>query len=159
METIRMTLCFPLTETHIWLGMKKRRFGRGLWNGFGGRQKPSETIRETAKRESYEEAGIMPLRMKRVAVIRFVFRQTRIVCEVHYYLSTQWRGEPVETEEMLPSMFEIDDIPYGTMWPADKLYLPVVLSGGLWVGTCIYSDPVKRRLIRLGLSEAKRLPY
>lgn len=159
METIRMTVCFPLTGTHIWLGKKKRSFGSGLWNGFGGRQKLGETIRETAKRESHEEAGIMLIRMKRVAVIRFVFRQTRIACEVHYHLSTQWRGVPVETEEMFPAIFEIDDIPYGTMWPADKLYLPVVLSGGLWVGTCIYSDPVKRRLIRLDLSETKRLPY
>jgi len=36
--------------------MKKRGFGEGKWNGFGGKNKAKETIIETALRELHEEA-------------------------------------------------------------------------------------------------------
>ena len=38
--------------------MKKRSFGAGKWNGFGGKVKEGEEIHEAAKRETKEEAGI-----------------------------------------------------------------------------------------------------
>ena len=34
----------------ILLGMKKRGFGSGKWNGFGGKVEPNETIEDAAKR-------------------------------------------------------------------------------------------------------------
>ena len=37
--------------------MKKRGFGAGKWNGFGGKVEPGETIVEAAVREVKEECG------------------------------------------------------------------------------------------------------
>ncbi|MDO8604541.1 MAG: hypothetical protein Q7K40_04085 [bacterium] len=31
-----LTLCHLHTDTHVLLGKKKRGFGAGQWNGFGG---------------------------------------------------------------------------------------------------------------------------
>ena len=42
----------------VLLGMKKRGFGQGRWNGFGGKVAPGETIDAAASRELREEAGI-----------------------------------------------------------------------------------------------------
>lgn len=42
----------------VLLGLKKRGFGTGKWNGFGGKVEPGETIRQAAIREMKEEAGI-----------------------------------------------------------------------------------------------------
>ena len=42
----------------VLLGMKKRGFGIGKWNGFGGKVKDGETIRECAMRETQEECGL-----------------------------------------------------------------------------------------------------
>ncbi|CAN0261386.1 unnamed protein product, partial [Ectocarpus fasciculatus] len=42
----------------ILLGMKKRGFGEGKWNGFGGKVESGESVDEAAKRELMEEAGV-----------------------------------------------------------------------------------------------------
>ena len=44
------TLAFVLDAGRILLGMKKRGFGAGRWNGFGGKVDPGESIEAAAKR-------------------------------------------------------------------------------------------------------------
>lgn len=44
------TLTFVVDAGKILLGMKKRGFGAGRWNGFGGKVDPGESIEEAAKR-------------------------------------------------------------------------------------------------------------
>lgn len=44
------TLAFVLDAGKILLGMKKRGFGAGRWNGFGGKVHPGESIEAAAKR-------------------------------------------------------------------------------------------------------------
>ena len=46
------TLAFVLDAGKILLGMKKRGFGVGRWNGFGGKVDPGESIEGAAKRWS-----------------------------------------------------------------------------------------------------------
>ena len=46
----QFTLVFVLDESRILLGLKKRGFGCGRWNGFGGKVEAGETIAEAAKR-------------------------------------------------------------------------------------------------------------
>ena len=55
-----LTLVLLINEAsqEILLGMKKRGFGVGKWNGFGGKVDPKESIYEGALRELKEEAGI-----------------------------------------------------------------------------------------------------
>ncbi|HMS91425.1 MAG TPA: NUDIX domain-containing protein, partial [Candidatus Absconditabacterales bacterium] len=47
------------SKGQILLGMKKRGFGMGNRNGFGGKNHEGETIIQTALRELSEEAGII----------------------------------------------------------------------------------------------------
>lgn len=58
-----LTLAFIINKERqeILLGMKKRGFGVGKWNGFGGKVDPNETILDGALRELKEEAGIFCL--------------------------------------------------------------------------------------------------
>ena len=44
------TLALIRKEERILLGMKKRGFGAGRWNGFGGKVNNDETILQAAKR-------------------------------------------------------------------------------------------------------------
>ena len=55
-----LTLCFIYQHPKVLLGMKKRGFGAGRWNGFGGKVRDGETIEEATKREMKEEVGIIP---------------------------------------------------------------------------------------------------
>ena len=52
-----LTLVFLRDATRVLLGMKKRGFGVGKWNGFGGKVEPGETVVEAAAREVREECG------------------------------------------------------------------------------------------------------
>ena len=45
------TLVFLRAGKQVLLGMKKRGFGVGKWNGFGGKLEPGESFAEGAVRE------------------------------------------------------------------------------------------------------------
>jgi len=45
-----LTLAFIRSGGDILLGFKKRGFGTGRWNGFGGKVEYGETVEEAAKR-------------------------------------------------------------------------------------------------------------
>lgn len=45
-----LTLVMIMKDNRLLLGMKKRGFGKGRWNGFGGKVQGGETIIEAAKR-------------------------------------------------------------------------------------------------------------
>ena len=47
-----LTLVFVIEKSRILLGLKKRGFGVGRWNGFGGKVEKQETIEEAAKRRA-----------------------------------------------------------------------------------------------------------
>lgn len=44
------TLVLVVQPPRVLLGLKKRGFGAGLWNGFGGKVQPGESIEEAAHR-------------------------------------------------------------------------------------------------------------
>lgn len=48
-----LTLVLIHQNTRLLLGMKKRGFGVGRWNGFGGKVQPGETILEAAERYTF----------------------------------------------------------------------------------------------------------
>lgn len=125
-----LTLCLALQEDRILLGMKKRGFGMGRWNGFGGKVEEGETIEQAAHRETREECGIVIERMEKVGIHEFEFENARgEILEVHVFCVTAFSGEPQETEEMRPQWFTIDAIPYDEMWPDDIHWVPVFLAG------------------------------
>ncbi len=73
--TLQATLCIPLQVNEILLGMKKRGFGVGKYNGFGGKVISGETIEETTIRELREESGLSSKveDLQKVAELDFFF--------------------------------------------------------------------------------------
>ena len=113
----------------ILLGLKKRGFGAGKWNGFGGKVQENETVADSARHELKEESGIEALEMHAVGKLNFTYNHTAKHHECTCYLVTKYSGEPVETEEMQPKWFEDSEIPYEQMWVDDQYWLPIVLKG------------------------------
>lgn len=125
-----LTLTLATDGDRILLGMKKRGFGAGRWNGFGGKVQEGETIEAAAKRETAEECGIVITGMKEVGVHEFEFEKERgTILEVHVFWITGFTGAPTETEEMRPEWFPLNAIPYDEMWPDDRYWLPIFLTG------------------------------
>ena len=124
-----LTLVIIHDNDKILLGMKKRGFGSGLWNGFGGKIEAGETLEQAAHRELQEEAGIKATNLKSRGQILFTFADGNEDMQVNIFSSDSYEGEPMETEEMLPQWFARHEIPYHNMWADDPHWLPIVLAG------------------------------
>ena len=124
-----LTLCIVHKHPRILLGMKKRGFGEGRWNGFGGKVEKGERIIDAAKREVLEETGAAVGDIKKAGVIEFEFKGNPEILKVHVFITSELVGEPQETDEMKPKWFHVDKIPFAKMWPDDEYWLPLVLSG------------------------------
>ena len=133
--------CFRTHEgkRQLLLGMKKRGFGVGKWNGFGGKFDAGETVRDCALRELEEESGLVPERLEWRAQLLFTFRDSGKLMRVHVFAAEGFDGEPVETEEMAPRWFDVDAIPYAEMWHDDTFWLPRFLAGERFEGWFDYA--------------------
>ncbi len=108
--------------------MKKRGFGQGRWNGFGGKVKENEKIEEALIREVKEEVSLQPEKFEKAGIIDFEFQGKSGILQVHLFKVFSFAGKPQESEEMRPKWFDIKEIPYEEMWSSDKYWLPVFLA-------------------------------
>lgn len=131
METQQTTLVLILQNNQILLAEKKRGFGVGKINGIGGKVEPGETIEAGMIRETQEEIGVTPTEYDQVASILFKFHNNDKAKPINMtvYIAKNYDGEIVETEEMRPTWFALDQIPYDRMFSADKIWLPEILNG------------------------------
>lgn len=156
-----LTLCIVYQPPKILLGLKKRGFGIGRWNGFGGKVQSSETIDECVKREVFEEAGVEIKNPTKVGIIEFAFQNNQEILEVHIYRAEKFSGEPAESDEMAPKWFRMDEIPFEKMWPDDKFWLPLLLGGKRFKGKFLFDRPssaeYSAKIISQDLFEAKEI--
>jgi len=134
------TLCIVHDDSRILLGMKKRGFGMGKWNGFGGKVEPGENINEAAKREVFEEVGIEIPEPEHMGTIEFEFVGNPQILEVHVFHTKEFRGEPKESEEMRPEWFSKNKIPYEKMWKDDPLWFPLLFAGKKFEAKFLFGD-------------------
>ncbi|MGV8142497.1 MAG: 8-oxo-dGTP diphosphatase [Candidatus Pacearchaeota archaeon] len=144
------TLCVVTSSDKILLGMKKRGFGIGKYNGYGGKPNIGESIDDAALREFTEESCLKSEKkdLSKVGEIDFYFpHQPNFDQTVHIYKINKFIGNPEETEEMSHHWFSLNDIPYSSMWDDDKHWLPLVLEGKKVKGHFVFKEVNKENLV------------
>ncbi|MBN3312988.1 8ODP triphosphatase, partial [Atractosteus spatula] len=129
-----LTLVMVVQPQRVLLGMKKRGFGAGKWNGFGGKVQPGETIEQAAKRELLEESSLTADTLEKIGEIKFEFVGETELLDVHIFRADSFHGEPAESDEMRPQWFDRDRIPFDQMWPDDILWFPLMLQKKKFLG-------------------------
>ena len=89
------TLCFPKRENLFLLGRKKRGFGAGYYNGFGGKIEDGESFRACAVREVFEEVSLLVKEedLQAVALLDFQFPYSPELSHISYvYIVEQFKG-------------------------------------------------------------------
>ena len=132
------TLCLVHQHPKILLGLKKRGFGAGRWNGFGGKVHDGESIEEAARRELLEEAHIEALSLENAGTVNFEFESNQEIVEVNFFRVSDFTGQPVETDEMRPQWFSVDSIPFKEMWSDDAYWMPLFLEGKKFKGRFLF---------------------
>ncbi|MDA3837002.1 MAG: 8-oxo-dGTP diphosphatase [Nanoarchaeota archaeon] len=128
------TLCLIIDKDkdRILFGMKKRGFGEGKINGFGGKiEESDESIYHAAAREVSEECNlnIHTDYIVKYGEIDFYFPYKEDWNQkVHIFIAYQWEGEPKESEEMSTVWYRLKDIPFENMWDTDKNWMPYILN-------------------------------
>jgi 8-oxo-dGTP pyrophosphatase MutT (NUDIX family) len=148
-----LTLAIVYDENKILLGMKKRGFGSGRWNGFGGKIEQGESIDQAAIRELEEEAGIKALNLTPRGKLLFTFNDSSPDMYVNIFGVSEFSGNPVETEEMLPKWFAHDEIPYAEMWADDEYWLPLFLEGKNITGQVDFDNPTDQNIVSNSIRE------
>ena len=158
----QLTLCLPIRGDRILLGQKKRGLGTGFWNGFGGKVHSDEVILAAARRELIEEVGITDGTMTPAGLLTFTFADTGASWQVSVFRLTDFHDNPQESEEMRPAWYNLDAIPFATMWPDDELWFPYFLRNELFVGSFTLSHPGgsadRCKIISYTLTEVTELP-
>ena len=130
----RTTVGFLIHKDQICLGMKKIKYGKGKWNGAGGKvgdkeEFINETYEEGMVREMKEEFGVDVVKMEKVGEIVYEMEGNNDCTYSKIFFIFKWSGDPFESEEMDPKWFNLEDIPYENMWDGDKIWLPELLKG------------------------------
>lgn len=97
-ETKQYTLVIPYdaSNKHILLGLKKRGFGVGKWNGFGGKVMENESIHKCAARELKEECGIEDTVLEKMGILFLKWEKSTSITEIHVYKATEFHDQPIE---------------------------------------------------------------
>ena len=149
----RATLVFLILRRQVLLARKTRHIGSGRWNGYGGGLNLKEDLISGIVRECNEESNIRldPAGLIKMAEVTFHNNKTdggKFSCLVHVFTAERWEGEPHDSEEMAtPTWFAFDELPFDEMMPADRIWLPLILSDQLIVGEAEYT-PFQRSLLR-----------
>ncbi len=148
-----LTLILIKEGDKILLGKKKRSFGMGKYNGYGGKTEPGENPHDAIKRELREEAEIEVKDIQKIGEITFYMNKKDVPSAetfgmhdtlfVHVFLGKNIIGEPVETEEMQPFWFHKDEIPYSQMWEDDIYWFDYILNEKPFKGYCKFAGDDK----------------
>lgn len=153
----KLTLCLVYDHPKLLLGFKKRGFGQGRWNGFGGKVEEKETIEEAAKREVMEEIGIKVEKIEKKGILDFEFQDAQESLQVHIFHVTRFSGNPIESEEMKPEWFDIEKIPFEKMWSDDEYWLPLFLKGKKFKGKFLFNNVKSNKIISSELEEVEEI--
>ena len=136
LKKLNTTLLLIKKDNKILLGEKKRGFAQGTYNGIGGKQDPGETIEEAMIRETQEEIGATPIEYELIGKVHFDvwYKGERTDMRMYIYMCSKYEGEIAETDEMIPTWFDIDKIPFDKMLKDDLLWYPYALKGEKFVG-------------------------
>jgi len=127
--TTRAVLCFLLRGNRVLLIRKRKGFGAGKLAGVGGRLEPGESPEEAAVREVAEEVGVRVRRLEGVGVLRFYSTLPEPDWIVYVFVSREFEGRPVPSDEAEPAWFRVDELPYDEMWEDDRVWLSYALAG------------------------------
>ncbi len=127
----KATICYLINDDNeVLLQCKSKGFGKGKWNGPGGKIEAGETPKACVKREVLEETGVKIIETELWGKLEFIFPYKP---EDNFYsyvfVCRDFRGIPADKGEGELRWFSKEKIPWKKMWDDDKYWLDKMLGG------------------------------
>lgn len=120
---------------------KLRGHGKGKVNVPGGKVE-NETPIEGGIREVKEEVDLTVWNLELKGILRFHDFKTDYRVLGYVYLTEDFSGKEVATDEANPFWIRRNEIPYSLMWEDDRLWLPVVLANQFVEADLLFENDV-----------------
>lgn len=149
------TLAIITWQGKTLLGEKKKgEIGTGTLNGPGGKLEPGETLEECLIRETREEMAIQLFedKLTKVAIITF-HADGEPTFRVHVYRTSDFKGTPRETADMIPAWYDNDDLPFDRMLGSDRKWYRQAIDGEPFCANVYYREGTE------GFLDIKFLPF
>lgn len=149
-------------KNQILLWKKKYWLGKWYWNGFWWKIESWETIEQAAIRELEEESWIIiqenNLELRAILKFNWLHNPSQNYDGI-VYIAKYNENDFVETEEMIPQWWNIDEIPYEQMWEDDKYRFPLLLEWKLFEFQANFSDDTTMKDYEIEGKEGLFLDY
>ncbi len=123
------TLVEIIDGNKLLLKRATRGISKGKCNGLGGKVNEGEAPEECAIREVLEESGLSIRNPFYHGIINFHdFGSEEITWEGHIYSAGEFDGKIKESEEGELRWFNINELPWKSMWKGDKYWLPLLIE-------------------------------
>jgi 8-oxo-dGTP diphosphatase len=110
----------------------------GKWNGLGGKLEPGETPEECARREIYEESGLIARKLEWKGVLTFPKFAHEEDWYAFVFVVTDFSGDVVDSVEGDLHWVADEDIHRLNLWEGDAIFLPWLDKAGFFSGKFVY---------------------
>lgn len=97
----------------------------GKWIGVGGKFEQGESPEECAKREIFEETGLVANKLNYRGIVTFVSNEWGTEY-MHLFTCTDFTGTLKECDEGVLKWYPKDKINYLNAWEGDKIFLDLI---------------------------------
>jgi 8-oxo-dGTP diphosphatase len=137
------TLCYLRKNNHTLMVhriKKENDMHAGKWNGLGGKLESGETPEECARREIWEESGLVVKGLNLKGMITFPGFYDEEDWYTFLFTVDDFEGELIDSPEGHLQWIPNDELFDLNLWPGDRIFIPWLDEPGFFSGKFVYQD-------------------
>ncbi|MBN1295978.1 8-oxo-dGTP diphosphatase [bacterium] len=138
---ILATLCYVRKDNETLMLFRNKKPGdihRGKWNGLGGKFEPGESPEECARREVYEESGLIADQLHLRGVLTFPSFDGTNDWIVFVFIIDGFHGDLIDSPEGQLEWITEDRLLTIPLWEGDRIFLPWLNQPDFFSGKFTY---------------------
>ncbi len=141
------TLCYIMSKDKkstlmIFRNKKDNDYHKGKWNGLGGKFEPGESPEECARREIFEESGLIVQSLNLKGVITFPLFDGKEDWYVFMFTTDDFSGKLIDSPEGTLEWIPDEKLTEINLWEGDKIFIPWLFQEKFFSAKFNYKDGV-----------------
>ena len=129
MKSYLTTLCYLVKGDKVLMlhrVVKKNDVNKDKWIGVGGHFEKNESPEDCARREIFEETGLVVTKLDLRGVVTFISGKLDHAEYMFLFLARDWTGTPHECDEGVLAWTDFEAVKKLELWEGDRIFLKLV---------------------------------